>query len=246
LAALSFLNFFSLGVCQFLLRDANLLLNARKCRLVEDWVGLQTIIYQAECNNNEGSVPFSEWCKLNNNDLQPKLLPVLMEEIAVLKSDSLFHICLCEFANEMLKRDNNVSDENNESDDTFNLSTIQKTRSFDFNSEHIDSMTEILDLTRESSFILYSPEYDRLLEAIQLALELRVFVCENPNRSPQTIIHKVAEIKKRDRANEVPCYVTILICDIAKMQNMLDFPVSLEIIQREINNGQKYVFLCFF
>lgn len=37
------------------------------------------------------------------------------------------------------------------------------------------------------------------------------------------------------------CYVTMLICDIAKMQNVLDFPVQLAIVQRELSLGQRYL-----
>ena len=37
------------------------------------------------------------------------------------------------------------------------------------------------------------------------------------------------------------CFVTMLICDIAKMQNVLDFPLQLAIVQRELSLGQRYL-----
>jgi hypothetical protein len=258
------------SVCNGYVRDAKLLLDSRKCRLANDYIQLQEIIQISEEHNslvfhyrtgsathNPDEIPEGNEASDNHEEMKP-ILSRVWEELMLLKYDSLFQISLHEFALEM-KREENLSlskrkDAHNTSRDAFSSFAYQPLQdnndegdSSDEEFEEIDHniriyrIETIMEFTRNALLGYPSPELERLLEAIRIAVKLRKFIRDEPGASPQHIIDEIAAIKSRDRKKGFTCYISLLIYEISKMSNVLDFPVLLETIHFEIEKGKNYL-----
>eukprot|EP00981_Chlorochromonas_danica_P002154 scaffold428_cov168-Ochromonas_danica.AAC.19 len=264
----SFFNFIAThSQCKGLLRDAKLLLDARKCRLNNDFIQLNEIVSLAEDHNalvfqsrtqyiqqqkissqsrtTSASLlmPFPGMPKMKKAVLRPVseldddyLEPItakVWEELKLLKYDALFNIVLCEFSEEMRKEELLTR----RASVVLDGSILE---SVDLH-ERIYKIESLLEFSKNAVLQFPSAEFDRLIEALYLGLQLRRFVRDEPNKSPQMIIDQVAKVKKRDHKKGLTSYVGLLIFEISKMSNVLDFPVLLEKIRYEIVHGQKYL-----
>lgn len=237
--------------CKGLLRDTKLLLDARTCRLAADFMQLNEVVSVAEDHNalvfqnrtqfiyrqklggTRSSVGSSAKTVVNDEELLEPVNAKVWDELKLLKYDALFNIVLCEFAEEMRKEETLTRRSSS-------LLDAHLADSIDFH-ERIYKIESLLDFTKNASMQFPSTELDRLIEAMQLGLQLRRFVRDERNKSPQMIIDQVAKVKKRDQKKGVTCYVSLLIFEVSKMSNVLDFPVLLDKIKYEIVHGQKYL-----
>ncbi|RYH31015.1 hypothetical protein EON65_03685 [archaeon] len=230
--------------CAGYIRDCKLLLDARRCRLSNDFTQLNEIVNVAEDHNALVFETRTQRQRMRatlgtmsaSDDNEPGVEPVnekVWEELKLLKYDALFHIVLGEFAQEMRKEEH--------------LSRRASAVMLDISHESVDyndriyRIESLLEFTKNASLQYPSAEFDRLIEAIYLGLQLRRFVRDERNKSPQMIIDQVAKIKKRDQKKGVTCYVSLLIFEISKMSNVLDFPILLDKLKYEIIHGQHYL-----
>lgn len=227
------------GDCKGLLRDAKLLLMARRYRINEQWVELHHMLEEIELtlSNEMAAAEEAEATASSNSEhysvpkdyIRPIVKPV-WQELQLLKFDCLFQLHLTTFTFEMTKpAPPSPPGDNTEPSKHV---TIKQTQ--------VDALRAILEASEAAALEFPSIEFNRLIEAQACALELRTFALQYPNKSPQEIIHHVALTKKRDEEAGLTSYMALLIHDISKMANVLDFPVNLKTIHREIVKGQKY------
>jgi len=140
---------------------------------IDTSLDLQQIIDVAEQFNSEGDGDLLSW---NNNFTThsheeseksekdvfiavnpPKLLSTVYDEVQLLRADSMFHMCLNQFATEMMKDENLYVG----SGGTGSLlaspasldADLDETSYFHLNNLRIDDMQDILDFTLECSYI---------------------------------------------------------------------------------------------
>jgi hypothetical protein len=136
---------------------------------------MQNLISLADNYNVDSEINYDDWDKLS--PLNPSIIPAVFEEICLLKADSLFHISLCEFTNELLK-----------DEIIFKISDIDQIDKL--HKERINVTIDLVEFTKESVKVCGSNEFNRLLEAQEVLLELRIFYYNEPNKSPQDVISK--------------------------------------------------------
>jgi hypothetical protein len=150
---------------------------------------------------------------------RPILLPV-WNEMKLVKADVLFQLCYTKFAHEIGR-----------------IPQASTPRP-QVGSVEINNMMEILTTT-EKSYLLWpkSPGFERLIETISLALQLRILraygthspnhlLTHSPNHlltpdkgsSPVHLIKSMTDIKKRDLGNHTLSYVTLLQQEITELQ----------------------------
>lgn len=236
--------------CSSLVRDAKLLLDVRKFRVHEDYLELNDAIQRAEEHNlrvielrtassPSRSLPQEQQHIIESNNkaaMQP-ILPRVWEEIKLLKFDALFQVALAEFSAEMTRVDE--SEHHQQKSDLYD--PFDEEMIVLEHAERINNLRGIYDFTMEIAAGFPCADFERLAEAIQMAIKLREFVRDHASRSPQNIIDQVAKVKLRDRKKGVTCYMTLLIFELSKLSNVLDFPLLLEQLQREIVVGRAYM-----
>lgn len=227
------------GDCKGLLRDAKLLLLARRYRINEQWVELHHVLEEIELTltsdtvEDVGDDTASSAEESNTKDYVRPIVKPVWQELQLLKFDTLFKLHLTHFTQEMTRP---VPPPPPPMSPNVKVAAVSKHPEV----ARIEAVRLILEQTESDAQEYSSPEFARLIEAQAAALELRTFVHEYPNKSPQEIINLVAQTKKRDEEAGLHCYMAILIHDISNMANVLDFPVNLKTIHREIVKGQKY------
>lgn len=226
------------GDCKGLLRDSKLLLMARRYRINEQWVELHHMLEEieltlsAEASVEEATTTVGDDASTASEEMVVKeyvrsIVKPVWQELQLLKYDTLFQLYLTNFKYEMTRPQVPPS-----SDGTSEPRAACQ--------ERIDIIRTILESTESAAQDFPSPDFARLVEAEAAALELREFCKQYPNKSPQEIIHLVAQTKKRDEDAKQTSYMALLIHEISQMENVLDFPVNLKTIHREIVKGQKY------
>eukprot|EP01033_Poteriospumella_lacustris_P012546 gene12547-8968_t len=169
--------------------------------------------------------------------LQP-ILPKVWEEIKLLKYDALFQLALAEFSAEMTRDEDADASDRDVDEDAYADEDAVLLR----HGERIANLRNILDFAVEAAQGFACADFDRLVEAVQMAIQLREFVRDHRGqRSPQGIIDQVAKVKLRDRKRGVTCYMTLLIYELSKLSNVLEFPVLLEQLHQEILAGKAYL-----
>ena len=221
-----------------------------------------------------------------DSNLADAIVAPVWEELRLIKYDCHFHLCLSNFATEMMQRseaDLQAQQQQQQQDDPATAIAptaaaevasaaggdplASSTGSGDIGAaaerkQQLDPaamaqrVAALSDLLQETALV--ADEYEasqafssggagrqlrveRLLDAQEVALELRTFRQREPSKSPQDIINRVARTKKNDIAAGLPSYMSLLIYEISQMSNVLDFPLNLQVIQREIVNGQRYL-----
>jgi hypothetical protein len=240
------------GDCKGLLRDAKLLLMARRYRINEQWVELHHMLEEIDLTLSHEAVAEDATTGSAEDDtssaaeepvtkeyVRPIVKPV-WQELQLLKYDTLFQLYLTNFRHEMVKPIAPPPPP------ALNAAPVQpgahapSKPTAVVTQQQVDILRTILEATEAAGVEYPSPDFARLIEAEAAALELRTFCRENPNKSPQEIIHLVAQTKKRDEDAKQTSYMSLLIHEISQMSHVLDFPINLKTIHREIVKGQKY------
>lgn len=243
----NFSNISNSSYCGFLLRDANLLLSARTYCCANDWNNLNLIICKAdEINSNSNDV--------NNVDLiYPIILPV-WNEIFLLKGELKFHLCLYHFLAEM---DEDFLQTKIRNFDTKHFD-VQKLGSLkldmfplsidEINSnvirddveltEKIKSILKIQLFIERNSIIYPSPDFIRLLEAVNISVEVRIY--GQLNQDPKNIIQRIKASKLRDEKNDLKWYMEVVMNECLKIDSSFNKQQHLDVIFNNILEGQKY------
>lgn len=258
------------GDCKGLLRDAKLLLMARRFRINEQWVELHHMLEEIELTlsneaaaedtassdgeDGDDSFTSSERIPVVREYVRPIVKPV-WQELQLLKFDTLFQLYLTNFRHEMVKpstppppplpaaavESGSVPPPPPLGSPLVGATPLKPVVvATEVTQQQVDIIRTILEATEAAAHEFPSPEFARLIEAEAAALELRTFCRENPNKSPQEVIHLVAQTKKRDEDAKQTSYMSLLIHEISQMSHVLDFPINLKTIHREIVKGQKY------
>jgi hypothetical protein len=198
-----------------------------------------------------------------------RIIDPVWQELQLMKYDAMFHSCLSTFADEMMREEevypssssydnssNNNTNNNTNTNTNNNMLKVNRKNSMlvtkgltSINESYTHEQTamratrakKLLDTARDYAEASKGGEFHRLVEALQLAYELRTFAHLNPHRSPSDIIRRAAVVKKRDMRDNLSSYVSLLIYDISKFSsNVLDFPLNLNVIRSEIARGYKY------
>jgi hypothetical protein len=234
--------------CGFLLRDANLLFSARTFCCAGDWNNLNLIICKADDINSKSNVE-------NNVDLiYPIILPV-WNEISLLKGELKFHICLYHFLSEMdedflqtkirnfdnkhfdiekfgsLKLDNfplNVDDLNN---DVLAGDDVELT-------EKIKSILKIQLFIERNCNIYPSPDFNRLLEAVNISVEVRIY--GQLTQDPKNIIQRIKASKVRDEHAGAKWYMEVVMNECLKLDSSFNKQQHLDVIFKKVLEGQIY------
>jgi hypothetical protein len=239
--------------CKYLLRDAKLLMTARLHRLQNEWKRLRKIVDSVKeinavsicppCNLSALKEPASLTNPSPSSGVGLSLVippspgsatstayhPVFQsvwEEMRVYDADLSFHLCLAAFAEEM-----------NRKIEYKNSSMLQGS---------ID-MTPVLTLienaraTKAAALIYPSTEFDRLLEAQNLAIELRVRRVYEPNKSTRDLMEKTNIIRTRDARMQLPSFVSFLLTDVTHMSTATDKQQQIQALELAIVSGQQYI-----
>ena len=102
--------------------------------------------------------------KKDKNGLPPKVLTSVYEEVRLLKADSLFHLCLSKFANEMMKDESEFRSGQGNGEGSVEggtiISSLFSGGLYNINAVRVDDMQDILEFTEESSYV-----YPRFLDS---------------------------------------------------------------------------------
>lgn len=262
------------GDCRLLLRDAKLLLNARRFRLSNMWSHLLKLLEAADDiqsgGGGGGGGAEKDMQEAWERKVQhtERIIDPVWQELQLMKYDAMFHSCLSTFADEMMREEemyslnsihnsnSSTNNNNNNNTNTNNMLKVNRKNSMlvtkgltNINESYTHEQTAmrasraktLLDTAREYAEASKGTEFHRLVEALQLAYELRTFAHLNPHRSPSDIIRRAAVVKKRDMRDNLSSYISLLIYDISKFSsNVLDFPLNLNVIRSEIARGRRY------
>jgi len=243
-----------IGDCRLLLRDAKLLLNARRFRLSNMWSHLLKLLEVAENIQSGGAEKDMQEAWERKVQHTERIIDPAWQELQLMKYDAMFHSCLSTFGDEMMREDElyPLSSSTNSANMlkvnrknsmlvTKGSANINEFYTHEQAAMRASRLKTLLDTARDHAEASKGAEFYRLVEALQLAYELRTFAHLNPHRSPTDIIRRAAVVKKRDIRDNLSSYVSLLIYDISKFSsNVLDFPLNLNVIRSEITRGHKY------
>ena len=206
----------------YILRDATYLLKLRSLARLSKWPDLLNLLSDME-HTNTSSLSVAADTSAEDKLTRPILLPV-WNEMKLVKAEILFQLCYTKFATELGVVPN-----------------ITAPR-YSSGSEQINAMMEILTNT-EKAFLLWpkSPAFERLIETISIALDLRILNAYEKGTSPMSIIKSVAIIKRRDEINHNLSFVTMLQQEITELQFQHESQSLSDKIIKEILGGQKYL-----
>jgi hypothetical protein len=214
------------GKCKWMLRDAKLLFKARKFRVEKRWPELNAVLLEVT-NTNMGKLSTTKKLDEAGNVVIPRLiLPFAWKEISLIQADMHFYTCLSEFAQEMTSR--------------AGKSQVRSRRK-GLEGKSLTGLLRVLLRTLSAAELHPSMEFDRLLEAENVALELRTHMTFDSQVSPREVILKVLNIRERDKRNHVPSYVCLLMPDISRLSDVLDTEQLVESLETSITKGQNYL-----
>ena len=214
------------GKCKWMLRDAKLLFKARKFRVEKNWPELNAVLVEVTAINMSKLASASELDEDGLAITPRPILPFAWKEISLIQADMHFYTCLSEFAQEMTSR--------------AEKSQIRCRRK-GLEAKSLTGLLRVLLRTLSAAELHPSMEFDRLLEAENVALELRTHMTFDSLVSPREVILKVLNIRERDKRNHVPSYVCLLMPDISRLSDVLDTEQLVESLETSITKGQHYL-----
>ena len=210
------------GKCKWMLRDAKLLFKARKFRVEKRWPELNKVLLDVSATNI-----FTKKVDDEGNVVKPRpMLPFSWKEISLIRADMHFYTCLSEFAQEMTSRSGK---------------SLLRSRRKGIEGKSLTGLLRVLLRTLSAAELHPSMEFDRLVEAENVALELRTHMTFDSLVSPREVILKVLNIKERDKRNRVPSYICLLMPDISMLSDVLDTEQLVESLEATITKGQLYL-----
>lgn len=217
-----------------MVRDAKFLLNARKLRLAVDWQSLSKLFKISPL----GTKPETRDSKSDCGE--QSVLQRVWSEGMLLKSDTLFQFYWEEFKAIAKKSLSCKAIKSNNALLTLNsiVSTLQRL------------LIDTLDASQwwqKAGFVCTrtrsKTDFDRLIEAERVALDLMIYKRHHTYQSPKNIMQRILDISAKDAVHypESVSYVEVLLEEVHLTLRTCNKEEYIAILEKEIIEGQLYV-----
>jgi hypothetical protein len=191
---------------KWLLRDAKLLNKLVQARRKDDWDELQELLVEAADQNDSEALDLRNDPRVSilpsglgiiesqsNRLVHQPICPSVWSQVLILKADLNFYLCLADFAAEMSSE------------------TQESPLEYGEDRQRVTKLMDILLRTRAASVIWPSAEFNRLIEAQELAIELRSRAYFDTESLPRDVAQKIRNISNICRTEGRFSYVDLVL-----------------------------------